>query len=111
MGCNHSSFQPTDNLIDEYHGNDVSELHGECLNSKKYRSTCRKRGLKLATLNANDLRSKIDQIRQLVATRKIDIFAIYETKLNEKVKVQLGDINEFDLKRLDRNRQGGSIAL
>ena len=44
-----------------------------------YRSTCRKIGLKLATLNANDLRSKIGQIRQLVATRKIDIFAIYDS--------------------------------
>lgn len=53
----------------------------------------------------------IDEVRQLAKNERIDIFAINETKIDDKVKDQLVDIDEFDLKRLDRDRHGGGVAL
>ena len=78
---------------------------------KESRATCCRRGLKLAALKFNGLLSKIGQSRQLGTTEKIDVFVICETKLNDKVKDQLVDIDEFDLKRHDRSRHGGGFAM
>ena len=65
----------------------------------------------MAALKFNGLLSKIGQSRQLGTTEKIDVFVICETKLNDKVKDQLVDIDEFDLKRHDRSRHGGGFAM
>ena len=57
------------------------------------------------------LLSKIDEARQLAKDENIDIFAINETKIDDNVKDQLVDIDEFDLKRSDRDRHGDGVAL
>ena len=49
------------------------------------------------------LERDITRFRQLAENEKIDIFAINETKIDDKVKDQLVDIDEFDLKRSDRD--------
>ena len=51
------------------------------------------------------------RFRLLAKNEKIDIFVINETKIDDQVKDQLVDINEFDLKRSDRDRHGGGVAL
>ena len=51
------------------------------------------------------------RLDSLQKNEKIDIFAINETKIDDKVKNQLVDIDEFDLKRSDRDRQGGGVPL
>ena len=91
---------------------DVNELR-ECSANKEVRPSGRKKGLKMASLNVNGLLSKIDEVRQLAKNEKIDIFAINETKIDDKVKDQLVDIDKFDLKRsdMDRHRDGDALYI
>ena len=49
----------------------------------------------MASLKVNGLLSKIDEAPQLAKNEKIYIFAINETKIDDKVKDQLVDIDEF----------------
>ena len=49
---------------------DVNELR-ECSANKEVHPSGRKKGLKLASLNANGLLSKIDEVRQLAKRRKL----------------------------------------
>ena len=65
----------------------------------------------MASLNVNSLIPKIDEIRLLVENKKIDILVVNETKINDKVEDQLIAIDDFSLKRCDRNRNGGGVAL
>ena len=69
----------------------------------------RKNGL--ASLNVNSLLPKIDEIRLLVKNKKIDILVVNETKIDDKVEDQLIAIDDYSLKRCDRNRNGGGVAL
>ena len=65
----------------------------------------------MASLNFNSLLPKIDEIRLLVKNKKIDILVVNETKIDDKVEDQLIAINDYSLKRCDRNRNGGGVAL
>ena len=51
------------------------------------------------------------RFRLLEKNEKIDIFVINGTKIDVQVKDQLVDINEFDLKRSDRDRHGGGGCI
>ena len=75
-----------------------------------FRPSGRKKGLKMASLNVNVLSPKNDEVRLLAKNEKIDIFVVNETKIDDQVKDQLVDINEFDLKRSGRDRHGGGVA-
>ena len=70
-----------------------------------------KKGLVMASLNVNSLLPKIDEIRLLVRNNRIDILVINETKIDDKTEDQLIAIDEYSLKRCDRNRNGGGVAL
>ena len=48
-----------------------------------------KRGLKLASLNINDLKAHIDELKIYLAGNEIDILAINETKLNKIDKTEI----------------------
>ena len=65
----------------------------------------------MASLNVNSLIAKIDEIRLLVQNEKIDIFAINETKIDHKIEDRLISLEDFSLRRYDRSRQGGGVAL
>ena len=41
---------------------------------------------------------------------KVDVIAINETKLDKKIADDAIAIDDFILKRLDRNRHGGGVA-
>ena len=65
----------------------------------------------MASLNVNSLLAKIDEIRLLAKNKKIDILIVNETKIDDKVEDQLIAIDDYSLKRCDRNRNGGGVAL
>ena len=65
----------------------------------------------MASLNVNSLLAKIDEIRLLAKNKKIDILIVNETKMDDKVEDQLIAIDDYSVKRCDRNRNGGGVAL
>ena len=52
-----------------------------------------------------------DEIDTLIRDNKIDILAINETKLDNRVKDETVAISDYCLKRFDRNRHGGGVAV
>ena len=70
-----------------------------------------KRGLLICSLNVPSLTKHKDEIKVLVRDNKIDIFAINETKLDEKIKDERISIVGYNLLRHDRNRHGGGVAI
>ena len=67
--------------------------------------------LKIATLNINSLRNKIEDLRELVANN-LDIIVVGETKIDASVSEASISIPGFEHKsfRLDRNLRGGGIV-
>ena len=65
----------------------------------------------VASLNVNSLLLHIDEIRATVKELGIHILAINETKLDGHIADELVDIDGFSIKRCDRNRNGGGVAI
>ena len=70
-----------------------------------------KRGLLICSLNAPSLRKCKDEIEVLMRERKIDIFALNETKLDSKTEEEQVSIPGYTVLRCDRNSHGGSVAI
>ena len=60
------------------------------------------RGFKLASLNINNLTTRIDELRNFLAHNEIDILSINETKLNETISDNDVNILGYDIVRRDR---------
>ena len=87
-----------------------------CTNTKvsvqgKIRVNGAKRGLLICSLNAPSILKHKDEIDTLIRDNKIDILAINETKLDNRVKDETVAISDYCLKRFDRNRHGGGVAV
>ena len=69
-----------------------------------------KRGLHFLHLNVNGLLSKIEELR--LTAQKINgaVIGISETKLDKSVLDGEVNIDGYEIKRCDRNRQGGGVA-
>ena len=65
----------------------------------------------VASLNVNSLLLHIDEIHSSMEELGIHILAINETKLDGHIADELVDIDGFSIKRCDRNRIGGGVAL
>ena len=52
-----------------------------------------------------------DEISILIQGNKIDVIVINETKLDEKIAYDTIAIDDFILKRLDRNRHCGGVTI
>ena len=65
----------------------------------------------IASLNVNSLLLNIDEVRTLVKDLGIHILAINETKLDGTIDDALVSIDGYSIKRSDRNRNGGGVAL
>lgn len=61
-----------------------------------------KRGMAIASLNINGLRSHHDEIKLLLNDQGIHILALNETKLDASVPTELSAISGYQQKRLDR---------
>ena len=65
----------------------------------------------IASLNVNSLLLHIDEIRMLVNELGIHILALNETKLDKSIDDSLVGIEGYTLKRCDRDRHGGGVAI
>ena len=65
----------------------------------------------IASLNVNSLLLHIDEIRMLVSELGIHILALNETKLDRSIDDSLVGIEGYTLKRCDRDRHGGGVAI
>ena len=65
----------------------------------------------VASLNVNSLMLHIDEIRLLIKELGIHILAINETKIDKNVHDDLVSIEGYTIKRCDRNRFGGGVAI
>ena len=69
------------------------------------------KGIVVASLNVNSLMLHIDEIRLLIKELGIHILAINETKIDKDVHDDLVSIDGYTIKRCDRNRKGGGVAV
>ena len=70
----------------------------------------KKRGLHFLHLNINSLLPKIDELRLIAKNSNAAIIGIAESKLDKTVLDNEVKIDGYELKRSDRNRQGGGVA-
>ena len=70
----------------------------------------RKRGLHFLHLNINSLLPKIDELRLIAKNSNAAFIGITESKLDKTVLDNEVRIDGYELKRADRNRQGGGVA-
>ena len=68
-------------------------------------------GFKIAHLNVNSLLKHIDEVRAFVKSNNIQVFAVNETKIDASVYDDEVMIDNFNLCRKDRSRQGGGVAI
>ena len=70
-----------------------------------------RKGMVIASLNVNSLLLHIDEIRTLVKDLGIHILVINETKLDENIHDDLVSIEGYAIRRRDRDRHGGGVAI
>eukprot|EP00794_Sanderia_malayensis_P005200 gene5201-5855_t len=70
-----------------------------------------RKGVVVATLNVNSLLHHIDEIRLIIKDLGIHILAINETKLDGSIADDLVGVQGYSIKRCDRNRNGGGVAI
>ena len=74
------------------------------------RNVFRSKGIHLIHLNVNSLLPKIDEIRYIAERTKAAVIGVTESKLNESIFQSEIQIDNYDLLRCDRNRNGGGVA-
>ena len=69
------------------------------------------RGFKIAALNTTSIPGHIDELRIYMNSKCIDILAVNETRLDHTISSGEVTVSGYVLKRKDRNRDGGNVAL
>ena len=69
------------------------------------------KGIVVASLNVNSQMLHIDEIHLLIKELGIHILAINETKIDKNVHDDVVSIDGYTIKRCDRNRFGGGVAV
>ena len=98
----HIEEQPTNT---EVHKEATQDPSRECM-----WNPFKKRGLHFLHLNINSLLPKIDELRLIAKNSNAAIIGITESKLDKTVLDNEVKIDGYELKRSDRNRQGGDVA-
>ena len=70
-----------------------------------------KKGYKMAFLNVVSLPKNIDEIRHSMTNKYIDLIAFNETRLDSNINDNMVHINNYDLIRKDRSRNGGGVCI
>ena len=70
----------------------------------------KEKGLHFVHLNCNSLRSKIEEIRELVLHAKPHVICFSESKLDENVPDAVVKIDDYNILRQDRTSSGGGVA-
>ena len=81
----------------------------QSLHSNKW-NIFRSKGIHLIHLNVNSLLPKIDEICYIAERTKAAVIGITESKLEESIFLSEIQIDNYDLLRCDRNRNGGGVA-
>ena len=68
------------------------------------------RGLHFLHLSINSLLLKIDELRHIARLTNGAVIGISESKLDDSMLTSKIQIDEYDLLRCDRNRNGGGLA-
>ncbi|MCP4493074.1 MAG: hypothetical protein GY820_38115, partial [Gammaproteobacteria bacterium] len=68
-------------------------------------------GLSVYSANVNGILSKLDGLKALLFSNSVDILLLQETKLCNSVSDLEVSIPGYSLLRLDRNRNGGGVAI
>ena len=93
---------------------DISLNPGPVYNNQSLHSNelnvFRSKGIHLIHLNVNSDLPKIDEIRYIAERTKVAIIGITESKLDESIFRSEIEIDNYDLLRCDRNRNGGGVA-
>ena len=72
------------------------------------------RGFEMASLNIKSLLKHIDELRVFLNDQNIDVLAINETRLNERIFDQEVNVQGYDVIRCDRStngRFGGGVCF
>ena len=70
-----------------------------------------KRGLKMAHLNIRTLPGNFDQVKILLHNHPVDVIAFSETRLDEFISDSEISVDNYQIYRKDRNRNGGGVIL
>ena len=63
------------------------------------------------SINVNGLYKNIDELMLLADEEDIHILAINDTKLDNETSNEIISLDKFELRRKDRNRHGGGVAI
>ena len=93
---------------------DISLNPGPVYNNQSLHSNewnvFRSKGIHLIHLNVNSLFPKIDEIRYIAERTKAAVTGITESKLDESIFQSEIEVDNYDLLRCERNRNGGGVA-
>ena len=70
-----------------------------------------KKGMAIASLNINGLRSHLDEVQLLIRSLGIHILALNETKLDPNYPKELTSLSGYQQERLDRKSSGGGVSI
>ena len=70
-----------------------------------------KKGMAIASLNINGLRSHLDEVQLLIRDLGIHILALNETKLDPEFPKELAGVAGYQQERLDRTCNGGGVSI
>ena len=106
-------------------GNKLPEKDDACLRTKhsfpstednvysqgSYQHIGYKKGMAIASLNINGLRSHLDEVQFLIKNLGIHVLALNETKLDSDFPKELSSVPGYQQERLDRTRNGGGVSI
>ena len=70
-----------------------------------------KKGMAIASLNINGLRSHLDEVQLLIRDLGIQILALNETKLDPEFPKELTSVSGYQQEHLERTCNGGGISI
>ena len=70
-----------------------------------------KKGMAIASLNVNGLRSHLDEVQLLINNVGIHILALNETKLDPNYPIELTSVAGYQQERLERTCNGGGVSI
>ena len=70
-----------------------------------------RKGLNMASLKINGLRTHLDELKLLMNDLDIDILALNETKVDSSMHQQITEISDYSQLSLDRSRFGGGVSI
>ena len=101
-----------ENVFTACESNDEVECNNVSSNFRtSLSSILKERGFKMAFLNIVSLPAKIDEIRCSMSNKLIDLTAFNETHLDPNITDSIIHLNDYDLIRKDRSRNGGGICI